>query len=41
MSIGDIALGSKNFILNYVNSLNRMYEMAMNAATHSPANVII
>jgi importin subunit beta-1 len=38
MSIGDIALGSKNFIVNYVSSLNRMYEMAMNAATHSPAN---
>jgi len=37
MSIGDIALGSKNFILNYIADLNRMYEMAMNAASHSPA----
>jgi len=41
MSIGDIALGSKNFILNYIADLNRMYEMAMNAASHSPAGVII
>jgi len=38
MSIGDIALGCKSLILNYFESLTRMYEMAMNAATLSPAN---
>jgi importin subunit beta-1 len=36
MSIGDIALGCKDLILPYVETLTRMYEVAMNAATHIP-----
>jgi len=37
MSIGDIALGCKDLILPYVETLTRMYEVAMNAATHIPS----
>jgi len=36
MSIGDIALGCKDLILPFVDTLTRMYEVAMSAATHIP-----